>query len=59
MVSLNDIENNVLRPEFGYRTHAVLVCAARSCPPLQQNAYSAGRARRSGRDGLSHLARTQ
>ena len=42
MVSLNDIENNVLRPEFGYRTHAVLVCAARSCPPLQQNAYSAG-----------------
>jgi hypothetical protein len=41
MVSLNDIENNVLRPEFGYRTHAVLVCAARSCPPLQQNAYNA------------------
>jgi hypothetical protein len=42
LVSLNDIENNVLRPEFGYRTHAVLVCAARSCPPLQQSAYSAG-----------------
>ena len=40
MVSLNDIENNILRPEFGYRTHAVLVCAARSCPPLQQSAYS-------------------
>ena len=39
-VSLNDIENNMLRPEFGYRTHAVLVCAARSCPPLQQSAYS-------------------
>ncbi len=42
MVSLNDIENGALRPEFGYRTHAVLVCAARSCPPLQQSAYSAG-----------------
>lgn len=41
MVSLNDIENTVLRPEFGYRTHAVLVCAARSCPPLQQSAYTA------------------
>ncbi|HSV63929.1 MAG TPA: DUF547 domain-containing protein [Chthoniobacterales bacterium] len=41
-VSLNDIENDSLRPEFGYRTHAVLVCAARSCPPLQQSAYSAG-----------------
>jgi hypothetical protein len=41
MVSLNDIENNNLRPEFGYRTHAVLVCAARSCPPLQRSAYNA------------------
>jgi hypothetical protein len=39
-VSLNDIENDNLRPEFGYRTHAVLVCAARSCPPLQESAYS-------------------
>lgn len=43
MVSLNDIENTALRPEFGYRTHAVLVCAARSCPPLQRSAYNAGR----------------
>jgi Protein of unknown function, DUF547 len=40
-VSLNDIENDMLRPEFGWRTHAALVCAARSCPPLQQWAYSA------------------
>src|SRR5256714_14804381 len=42
IVSLNDIENNNLRPEFGWRTHAVLVCAARSCPPLQQAAYTPG-----------------
>jgi hypothetical protein len=42
MVSLNDIENDNLRPELGYKTHAVLVCAARSCPPLQQSAYTAG-----------------
>jgi len=41
-VSLNEIENDMLRPEFGWRTHAVLVCAARSCPPLQQSAYTAG-----------------
>jgi Protein of unknown function, DUF547 len=41
VVSLNDIENDNLRPEFGYKTHAVLVCAARSCPPLQQSAYTA------------------
>ena len=57
MVSLNDIENKMLRPEFGYRTHAVLVCAARSCPPLQQSAYSADWARRSGRASVSELAR--
>ena len=41
IVSLNQIENDNLRPEFGYKTHAVLVCAARSCPPLQQSAYTA------------------
>jgi hypothetical protein len=41
-VSLNDIENDMLRPEFGWRAHAVLVCAARSCPPLRQSAYTAG-----------------
>jgi hypothetical protein len=39
-VSLNDIENDMLRPEFGWRSHAVLVCAARSCPPLQRSAYT-------------------
>lgn len=40
-VSLNDIENGTLRPQLKYRAHAVLVCAARSCPPLQRSAYSA------------------
>jgi Protein of unknown function, DUF547 len=40
-VSLDDIENESLRPLLGYRTHAVLVCAARSCPPLQRFAYRA------------------
>jgi hypothetical protein len=39
--SLDDIENNALRPLLGYRAHAVLVCAARSCPPLQLFAYTA------------------
>lgn len=41
-VALEDIENGALRPEFGYRTHAVLVCAARSCPPLPESPYNAG-----------------
>ncbi|MBA3963268.1 MAG: DUF547 domain-containing protein [Chthoniobacterales bacterium] len=40
-VSLNDIENGTLRPMLKYHAHAVLVCAARSCPPLQRSAYSA------------------
>jgi hypothetical protein len=40
-VALNDIENGTLRPLIGYRAHAVLVCAARSCPPLQRFAYTA------------------
>jgi hypothetical protein len=42
-VSLDDIEHGTLRPSIGYRTHSVLVCAARSCPPLQQFAYTAER----------------
>jgi hypothetical protein len=39
-VSLNDIEHGTLRPLVGYRAHSVLVCAARSCPPLQRSAYT-------------------
>ena len=41
-VSLDDIENGALRPQIGIEAHSVLVCAARSCPPLQQSAYTAG-----------------
>ena len=40
-VSLDDVEHETLRPLIGYRAHAVLVCAARSCPPLQRFAYTA------------------
>jgi hypothetical protein len=38
-VALNDLENGALRPSIGWRAHGVLVCAARSCPPLQRSAY--------------------
>ncbi|MBA3650529.1 MAG: DUF547 domain-containing protein [Chthoniobacterales bacterium] len=41
-ISLNDIEHGTLRPMLKYRAHSVLVCAARSCPPLQRFAYTAG-----------------
>ncbi len=40
-VSLNDIEKGTLIPQIGYKDHAVLVCAARSCPPLSRDAYAA------------------
>lgn len=42
MVSLNDLENEVIRPTFKEpRVHVALVCAARSCPPILPRAYQA------------------
>jgi len=39
-VSLNHLENEVIRPGFGDpRVHAALVCGSRSCPPLRDAAY--------------------
>lgn len=40
MVSLDEIEHDTLRPLAGYRVHAALVCAALSCPPLWNSAYT-------------------
>jgi len=42
LVSLSDIEKGTLIPAIGWKAHGVLVCAARSCPPLQRSAYNAG-----------------
>ncbi len=42
-VSLDDLEQGTVRPEMSWRTHAVLVCCARSCPPLQRFAYRGGK----------------
>lgn len=40
--SLNTLENDLIRPTFKEpRIHFALVCAAKSCPPLQQKAYRA------------------
>jgi hypothetical protein len=41
-VSLDDIEHRNLRPIIGWRVHAIVVCAARSCPPLLRTAFTAG-----------------
>ncbi len=40
-VSLDDIEHGSLRPEYGYRVHAAISCASRSCPPLSARAWEA------------------
>ncbi len=40
VVSLDEIEHENLRPLYGWRVHAAIVCAARSCPPLQTAAYT-------------------
>jgi hypothetical protein len=40
--SLDDIEHGWIRPQFkDPRTHFALVCAARGCPPLRSEAYTA------------------
>jgi len=40
LISLDDIEHRVLRAHFNEpRIHFALVCAARSCPPLREEAY--------------------
>lgn len=41
-VSLDEIEHQNLRPLVGWKAHATIVCAARSCPPLQRAVYTAG-----------------
>lgn len=42
MLTLNDIENNKLRKQFNdARIHFVVVCGARSCPPIINQAYTA------------------
>ncbi len=41
-MSLNDLENKVIQPQFKEpRIHVAPVCAARSCPPLPSRAYRA------------------
>ncbi len=43
-LSLNNIEHDIIRKEFAEpRIHAALVCAAKSCPPLRNEAFEAGK----------------
>ena len=38
-MSLNDIENDIIREYHDARVHFAMVCAAKSCPPLRNEAY--------------------
>lgn len=40
-LSLNDIENTILRPMGDARIHFAINCAAKSCPPLFNQAFTA------------------
>lgn len=39
--TLNEIEHSILRPMGDARIHYAIVCAAKSCPPLRNEAYGA------------------
>jgi hypothetical protein len=42
-LTLNDLENKRIRPLGDARIHAVLVCAAMSCPPLRSRPFDVNR----------------
>jgi hypothetical protein len=42
-ISLESLEQQVLRPLHEPRIHFAIVCASRSCPPLRSEAYTAAR----------------
>ena len=39
-ISLDDIEKGNSIPTIGWKAHGIFVCVARSCPPLQREAYT-------------------
>lgn len=41
--SLNDVENNIIRPFGDPRIHFAINCAAKSCPPLRLEAFAPAR----------------
>jgi hypothetical protein len=43
LITLDDIENNILRPRFkDPRVHFAINCASKSCPPLRGEPYNGG-----------------
>jgi hypothetical protein len=43
-LTLNEVENKILRPEFkDARVHAAINCASKGCPPLRAEAFTAAK----------------
>ena len=56
-ISLNDLEHGMIRPTFKEpRIHVALVCAARSCPSIRAEAYTADRVRDQLQDQSAQFA---
>jgi hypothetical protein len=43
VMTLNQVENDIIRPMGDPRIHFAIVCAAKSCPPLRSEAYEASK----------------
>jgi hypothetical protein len=41
--TLNGVENDIIRPKGDARVHFAMVCAAKSCPPLRNEAFEASK----------------
>ncbi|TAE28193.1 MAG: DUF547 domain-containing protein [Candidatus Kapaibacterium sp.] len=58
--SLNGVENDIIRPKGDPRVHFAMVCAAKSCPPLRNEAFQADKLNEQLEDqGRDFLAQTK
>ena len=58
-ISLNEIENDILRPMHDPRIHFAIVCASMSCPNLRKEAYDSQRLNEQLADQITELMASQ
>lgn len=59
-ISLNQLEHEMIRPVFNDpRIHVALVCAARSCPAIRSEAYTADRVQQQLQDQSKQFANSE
>jgi hypothetical protein len=60
IMTLNNVENDIIRKVGDPRVHFAMVCAAKSCPPLRSEAYEAAKLNEQLEDqGRDFLAQTK